>query len=193
MSISKPWLSIWLKPRQTVRWIMETDQAPLIFILIKGFLFNLNFSMNMSFGDNRSLLTILGMSLLLSLPTGILLVEIWSWSLTWIGKWLGGIGDKEDIKKAFVWSGIFDSIGLVLYFIQIGLMGNAFFQSDASKNISGIAFGVSLLEMLLYVWWVAYLIVALSELHSFSKWKGFFTWVLLMLIVVILLLLILMI
>jgi len=54
-------------------------------------------------------------------------------------------------------------------------MGKWFFHVNAGELMTAFDFGVSLLGTIVYFWSLAYLVVAVSEIHAFSKWKGFFT------------------
>lgn len=173
--MTKLWFSIWFSPRKTIDTIMKTDQIPILLIIVKGLVFNLNFSAVQSFGKEYSLVSILGWSLFFAVVSGPILVGVWSYLLTWIGKWFGGIGDVRDVKKVYVWTAVFDSVNLFVYSILIMCMGNGFFDMNAGEYATFFEFCISLLGTVAYFWSIVYLILALSEIHAFSKWKSFFT------------------
>jgi hypothetical protein len=174
MSAPKLWVSIWFSPRKAAKAIMKREQVPLLLVMIKGLVFNLDISASNFLGRYYGLLWILGGSLIGAVVTGLILVGIWSQILTWVGKWFGGIGDVEDVRKIFAWSAVFDAITLLLYAVLTVRMGNGFFQMDA-VDITFFDFGLFMLGTVVKFWFYAYLIVAISEVHAFSKWRSFFT------------------
>lgn len=173
-----PWLSIWLNPRETARWILDSQKSPVLLILLLGLAMNLDNSYFNSTGDTLSLAAILLIAIILSPVTGYLFVWISSYLFSVVGKWLGGTGATTEIKPIVAWSGIFYIASLIIKFLEILLLGNELFQTvqptvENSTFLSILFIVFHLLDLAIFIWWVVFLVVALSEVNSFSKLKGF--------------------
>lgn len=110
-----------------------------------------------------------------SLFSGMILVAVWVAILSWIGRLFGGIGSTLDVQKMYVCTGVFDSVMLLLYSILILRMGKAFFVWNAGEYMTFSDFSLVLLGTVVKIWSYVFLLVALSEIHAFSKWRSFFT------------------
>lgn len=184
-----PWLSIWVNPRDTVHWILNSQKSPVLLILLLGLAMNLDNSYFNSTGDTLSLSAILLIAIILSPVTGYLFVWISTYLFSIAGKWLGGTGSTKEIKPVVAWSGIFYVASLVIRLLEILLPGNELFQTvqpavENSIFLSILLIFFHLLDLAIFIWWIVFLAVALGEVHSFSKLRGFFTMLVSLLLVV---------
>ncbi|MBA4496331.1 YIP1 family protein [Paenactinomyces guangxiensis] len=184
-----PWLSIWMNPKQTVRWILESNKKTVLLILLFGLAINLENSSLQSPGDTLSLSTILLLGIIFSPLSGYIFVWITAFLFTIAGKWLGGVGEWKQVRKVVEWSSIFYIASLIITLLEIILLGNEFFQStqptlENSMFLSVLFLILYTLQLAIFVWWVVFLVIALSEIHAFSYLKGFFTLFISLLLVV---------
>ncbi|MGA8942888.1 MAG: YIP1 family protein [Thermoactinomyces sp.] len=184
-----PWLSIWVNPRDTVHWILNNQKNPVLLILLLGLAMNLDNAYVNSSGDTLSLSAILLIAIILCPVTGYLFVWISTYLFSITGQWLGGTGSTKEIKPVVAWSGIFYVASLVIRFLEILLLGNELFQTvqptvENNTFLSILFIFFHLLELAIFIWWAVFLAVALGEVHSFSKLRGFFTMLVSLLLVV---------
>jgi hypothetical protein len=184
-----PWLSIWLNPRNTVQRILNSKKIPVLLIVLTGLSMNLDNSYFNSTGDTLSLSAILLIAIIFSPVTGYLFVWISSCLFSVTGHWLGGTGSTKEIKPVVAWSGIFYAASLILRLLEILILGNEFFQTvqptvENSTFLSILFILLHLLDLAILIWWAVFMTVALGEIHSFSKLRGFFTMIVSLLLVV---------
>lgn len=184
-----PWLSVWLKPGETARWILDSQKSPVLLILLSGLSMNLDNSYFNSTGDTLSLSAILMIAIIFSPVTGYLFVWISTYLFSVTGQWLGGTGSTKEIKPVVAWSGIFYAASLIIRFLEILILGNEFFQTvqptvENSTFLSILFIFLHLLDLAILIWWAVFMAVALGEIHAFSKLRGFFTMLISLLLVV---------
>ncbi len=184
-----PWLSIWLNPGDTVQRILNNKKIPVMLILLTGLSMNLDNSYFNSTGDTLSLSAILLIAIIFSPVTGYLFVWISTYLFSITGQWLGGTGSTKEIKPVVAWSGIFFAASLIIRFLEILILGNEIFQTvqptvENSTFLSILFIFLHLLDLAILIWWAVFMAVALGEIHSFSKLRGFFTMLISLLLVV---------
>src|SRR5258708_2230780 len=101
----KPWISIWAKPRQTVRAIINYNIKNRFFVLslLYGLQTLLQMAQNFSLGSVLVLPAILLLCLIASPLLGVLGLVICSAFLTWTGRFLGGKSSFSEMRCAFSW------------------------------------------------------------------------------------------
>jgi hypothetical protein len=102
---------------------------------------------------------------------------------------LGGTVSTKEIKPVVAWSGIFYAASLIIRLLEILILGNEFFQTvqptvENSTFLSILFILLHLLDLAILIWWAVFMTVALGEIHSFSKLRGFFTMIVSLLLVV---------
>lgn len=178
-----PWLSIWLWPRRTIRQIVDANPRyglPLI-IVLAGLVRGLGVTINTSAGDTLETPTILIMAAILG-PLGYLLsVYVMGSLMRWVGGWLGGEAETEEVRAAFAWSMVPTMYLLPLWLIMIAGFGASLFASDipqlhANPLLALPLLAFSLLDLAVSLWAQVLLFLGLAEVHRFSFWRGLATW-----------------
>lgn len=176
----KPWLMIWIKPRQTIRYLQDTPSNPLIvwiLICLNGIDYSLNQFVNQSAGDSNPLSFIITVSLMGGPILGIILFYISTIILKWIGKWFGGKATLKQIRLAWVWSTVPNTVSLILWALQILLYGNEIFKTESplinEQSTSLVIISVtSVFQIILFIWSFVIFIKVLSEVQEFSVGKA---------------------
>lgn len=175
-----PWLFIWLKPRKTIRYVMENKpmRTAIILALIFGISSVLDRAYTQNFGDTLSTGAILLTSFLLGPIAGIILWYISSSITYFVGKKLGGIGTFKDVQKMIAWSYVPIIWSMILWIIDFSVLGEYVFK-DATPDLStgaAILFFLSMLiETVIYIWFIVITVIAISEVHKFSVGKAILT------------------
>jgi hypothetical protein len=173
-----PFLTIWLKPRGTIRGIVDRDPGRHVLWLsmVWGVAESLSFSANGNLGDKYPLMPILGGSLAAGIVAGPLLNVIFAALLTWVGGWLGGRGKPIQLRAAFAWSYITETPIVLLWMGVLSIFGIRFFQEaglDDPTEVEAIlliAFPICTISLL--IWSFVILIKTVAEVHEFSAWKA---------------------
>jgi hypothetical protein len=163
--LHSPWLTIWIKPRQTVKTIIGKKNNYHLFLLslLYGFgIISYSFS-QINFSSISQIFFVI-VATLLTGPFIYLCLSVYSWFVYKIGQCFKGAALYRSVRIAITWS-LIPCVGFSLLFFLI----------DALKQYPT---GVRLLEILgiiLAIWSFILLLCSLSEVHKFSKWKSFFT------------------
>ncbi|MBE1556110.1 Yip1 family protein [Sporosarcina limicola] len=174
-----PWLSVWVKPRKTMRYVIETKsmQYMLIVVLISGVIDILDKASNKNLGDSFALPLIILMALVL----GPLFGWIGWWTSSgisyWVGKWFGGQGSFDDLRMAFAVSYIPLVLLGVFWIFDILIVGAALFTEAPEVPYSQIVWLIirSIISVIVGIWSTVILINTVAEAHRFSAWKAFAT------------------
>ncbi len=185
-----PWFSIWVKPRRTIRLIVDHNPSQSVYLLsiLAGIYRFLNQAAKRTLGDSMSLLEILGLAILFGFVFGLLYLFVGGELLRWVGKILGGKASAIQVRTAIAWSSVPEVVLLILFCPLIILFGRDYF-SSSTDWITPIVFlsilSIGLLGLVLLIWSAFLLVNCLAEVHEFSFWKGLMTTAIGVLIVVI--------
>ncbi|HCG99473.1 MAG TPA: hypothetical protein DE036_06700 [Actinobacteria bacterium] len=187
-----PWFSIWLRPRATVRQIIQTQ--PLAWTLVIVALASINTTLSnfrLSVGLRSSLIAEVAPHLLVGALFAILIFYLQVYLLQMVGSRLGGKASFEEIQAAVAWSRGPVVWALPLWAAKIAIFGPQVFPQGAMPriNISGIGMffrplGSSPNEAILFgalnvligvmgIWGLVILLNCLAEVQGFSIWKAF--------------------
>ncbi len=124
LSRENPFLTIWTRPRATIRGIVDTDPSlhvtPLA--MIGGVLQALNRASMRNAGDQLSTPTILIGALVGGSIGGLLGLYVGGWFLRITGRWLGGQAEPEQVRSAIAWSGVPVLATIPIWVIGIALI-----------------------------------------------------------------------
>ena len=176
----KPWLSIWIKPRQTVRAIIEFNVRYRFFILsvLYGLPTILQTAQNLSLGGAFSLPAILIGSIVLSPLLGAIGLLLSTLFLTWTGRWIGGKASFLEMRCAVSWVNSTNLVTVLIWSSLIVRFKEILFFEGFTKMAMPVIDSTWLaicffLQMIVAVWSFILLLYAISEVHRFSIWKSF--------------------
>jgi hypothetical protein len=176
-----PWLSMWTKPRATVRQLVAQgpDVRLLVVASLTGITETLGRMSDTDAGDTMSVSILLALAVLLGPAVGIGALYVGAWLTRVTGRWLGGQAESRELRIALGWGGLPSATTLILWLFAIGVMGSEMFTSvtpDLESNL-GLAgflmlFGIGV--FVLAVWSVFLASKAVAEVQGWaSAWRGF--------------------
>lgn len=187
------WTSIWTKPREAVRYAIDhkSMKFAIILALIAGIFNMLNGASSNNLGDTMSIPSIFVL--------GFVLGPILGWISWWIsaglakivGSWLGGTGRFAELKMALAVSYIPLILVGVLWIPDLLILGKILFVESSYISIGQQIwlFISGIISIVVGIWIFVITIMAISEAHRFSAWRGFWTIVIPSVVVIIVLLL----
>ena len=173
-----PWLAIWVKPRKTIRAILEMGPNYQLGILSAIYGLHYLFYTSQFFGLAGAFpvgLIILA-AVILAIPIGYIVFSLSSFFILIFGKLLGGKGGFKSIRCTVAWCALPNVINIILWFILIGFFGREVFMQGFAATMP--AHHVLLLQvcMLLqagvFFWALVILINGLAEVQGYSVWMG---------------------
>lgn len=179
MSEKSVWLSIWVRPRETIRRIVDQNPKRNLWLLagIYGFSSLLNSFQSLSFGSWMGIVPIFILALVFAPIWGYIVFAIWAYIVAFTGRWLKGLGDFQAVRAAYAWSCVPLLIGDVFWIGMMVFLGSSIFMNPPAEQVqpSGPAmFLLSLLlgKMVLSVWSLVIYFNALAEVQQFSVWRA---------------------
>lgn len=180
-----PWLSMWVRPRATVRQILDTSPNRQIMLLavLSGIISSFNNASGRSMGDNVPFPVVIVTCIVLGAIGGIIGLYISSAVLTWIGRQLGGQGQGPEVRAALAWASVPTIWGGTLLIPELILFGEELFTTATPRMASHpilalvlLAFG--LIQIVIGIWGFIVFLHSLGEAHRFSAWRALGTAVL---------------
>lgn len=181
-----PIFSIWVKPRETIRYIVETSPTKHVILLsmLAGVSAAFTITSAYSLGNSLSLTTILIICIVLGPAYGIVSVYISGELLRGAGRWLGGQATAKEVRAAMAWASMPAIFFLPLWILRLLIFGKELFvipileQINTTSPLGVTALGFSAIDIAIGLWtWVIWL-KSLGEVHRFSVWKALGTYAL---------------
>lgn len=174
-----PWTSIWLKPRATIQYIVESNPTRWVLVLaaITGFSSALDRASVKSMGDQFELPMIFILAAIAGAISGIIGLYIGAALLRWTGSWMGGTASAQHIRAAMAWSSVPYVWAVVLWIPSVALFGSELFTSetpvmDANPTLLMLYLGISLIELTIAIWAIIVFMKCLGQVQGFSAWKA---------------------
>lgn len=165
-----PWISVWLHPRKTVRYVTEykTEKFILLIAMISGVFLSLDMAVNDNFLASWNTTHIALFSLIVGPIIGILGFYFITAIYHLFSKMLGGEGTSEQTRMAFAVSEIIIIIVGPLLILDLLIVGQNKHSQSTWLVISTI------INSIAGIWSTVAFIGAISEVHRFSIWKAIF-------------------
>ena len=128
-----PWLNIWIRPRKTIRAIIDYQETYRFFVLcfLNGLMGVFFLAQALDLGAIYSPLLIVGASLLLAIPYGYLNFTITTFFIFIVGKLIKGKGSFKQVRAAISWASIPSLVGVLMWWLLIvGLKKKSFFSAS---------------------------------------------------------------
>jgi hypothetical protein len=182
---NKPWLSIWIRPRTTIRAIIDSN--PNRFIILLALFMGMNQGLNrvssIKFWDDSNisinLPTIIIISLIIGAIGGIVSLYFFGALYRWVGSLFGGRANSSQVRAAFAWASIPSTLAILLWIPNLALYGGDMFTDTTPLiNSNPIPFlCLSTIDWILYLWSLVLIILCISEVHRISIWRSIITFV----------------
>ncbi len=173
-----PWLTIWTRPRGTIRRIVDADPAHGVIALgaISGFTGVLFLAYKIRLGDRLEPGSILAFATVIGTTSGILRVYLVGAFLSWTGSWLGGVATPREARAAFAWGSVPNAAALALFALMILAGGPGLFQTAGLARLGpplgSLIEGLDATASLLGIWGLVLVLRAVAEVHQFSSWMA---------------------
>ena len=173
----KPFLEIWIRPREVIRNIVDTNPTRYVILLaaISGFFESLEQASDKNYGDSMSLIFIFIMALFVGSIFGIIGLYISGALVKWTGGWIGGEGTSEEIRAAIAWGAVPKIITNIILLIPTLLIFGRDLYSSYIPPIPGVKFftiPLLLLGSIGGIWSLVVGLKCLGEVQGFSAWKA---------------------
>ncbi|QAY67676.1 Yip1 family protein [Paenibacillus protaetiae] len=175
-----PWLEIWIKPRAISRYYLNQPyqfRKLLLLAALGGAVMGLtDASIKPETLDNNPLGLLLFGQLVLGVIGGLIGFYLVSYLVRVAGGWLGGTGDKEDLRTAIVYGFMVPSLVQgILWIPKFLVLGReAWIQKTVAAPFDNTPFmdNYSLFELCIAVWAIVVFVKAVAEAHRFSAWRS---------------------
>ena len=171
-----PFLSIWFRPRQTLRNLLQTDPNRLVIPLamLAGIARAFTRSASRGISEALSLPMILMIVVVGGAGVGILMLYVGSILFRWTGRWLGGKATSAELRTAFAWSSVPSIPALVLIAISLGVFGKDYFMADSPSAESHpfVILATLALMVVLGIWKLVLTVKCVGEAHRFSDLRS---------------------
>lgn len=171
-----PWLSIWIKPRKTIRQIVKTDPTRYVTILaaLAGVSQVFTEASNEHVGDTATLAFIMATALIAGPFVGLISLHLGAAVVRWVAEQFKGRATTVELRAAIAWAAIPAIINLVILIVEISMFGVEIFstatpQVEANVVLSTVLF---VIDAVLAVWAVVLLVACLSAVSHVSTWVG---------------------
>lgn len=172
------WLSIWIKPRETIRRIVTTKPRYQVYLLaaLAGLGQFLDSASTRNWGDSLSFPVIIVICVLVGPFGGLLSIYITGALFRWTGSWFGGRATSDEVRAAIAWSLVPNLFSYLLWIPLLVLQGTEIFTSSTtnieSNPILGLLIlGILFVQIILSFWTLVLYLICLSEVHKYSIWK----------------------
>lgn len=174
-----PWWEMWVKPRKTIRAIIDYDNhyGFIGLCFLYGLVQGSHFSQAFSLGAYLPLWGILALIAVLAIPIGAISFSLSSLVLYWTGKLIRGKGSYHDVRAAVSWSSVTVVISAIFLGLMILTFREAFFYRRFAETIFEdwrVVLLVSFLvaEFILAIWMFVIFVLSLAEAQRFSGWMA---------------------
>jgi len=183
-----PWLTIWLRPRATIRQIVGTDPGHRVILLaaLSGLFRALDGVSRGNLGDFWPLWVILVLCAVIGPLAGIIGLYLSGIILRWTGGLLGGQATEAEVRAAVAWSSVPGiAAGVILWIPMLALYGGEAFASAAPRTdalfegspvlalLGGlILMGALVVARVMGFWGLIVFLKCLGEVHRCSVWEA---------------------
>jgi hypothetical protein len=175
MPEKSPWLTIWIQPRATIRQIVAHNPKRSLWLLaaIYGFSSLLNSFQSVSLGSSLGVIPLFLIALIFSPIWGYIVFAVWSWVISWTGRWLKGQADFQMVRAAYAWSCVPLAVNGLLWIAMILIFGLPLFIHfpegyQLTDGQASLLFLILIGKVVLAIWSLVIYLNALAEVQQFS-------------------------
>jgi hypothetical protein len=175
-----PWVSIWSRPRATLRQVLDGDPGRSVFRLaaLGGVAGALKLASTSDFGDSHAASLVLAVCLGAGAAGGIISLFVLTSLVGATGRWLGGRGRTSAVMAALAWSYVPAIWGLALWLPMGALLGEETFRAhpallEGNPPAALLCGLLRIAQTLIGVWGFFVTLKCLAEAHGFSAWRAF--------------------
>ena len=188
-SIINPWWRIWMQPRQTIRYLVETDPKMHFWILaiFYGVIRAFSWALQIAMGDYFSPSGVAAFILFGGTIAGIIGIYLTAWLLELVGNLFGGLASGEQIRAVLAWAAIPMNVLVVVGFLpMLVLFGSRVFTTTdpqvqyflnskagtAGFLGSGLVTWQASLDLIGSIYYLVIALLGFAEVQKFGLWKA---------------------
>jgi membrane protein DedA with SNARE-associated domain len=175
-----PWLSIWTRPRATLRQILDTN--PRAWVHRLAILGGIGEFIGTHIPDSPPMphlspMEMLGTKCVLGILGGLIGLYLGSFVVWMTGRWIGGQGTFVQVRAASAWPNVLTVWGALLWlplFAYLGLEGVNVGPESFFDDSVGLMLFLPILALggVVIVWRIVVFLKCLAEAHRFSAWHA---------------------
>jgi hypothetical protein len=174
---SKLIYEIWIKPTQTLKYILNTcpEKYVTLFIVLGGITEAINKASNKNNGDNMSTMAVLSFAIIGGALFGWISYYLYAFFLSITGKWLNGRAEPQQFRTVLAWASVPTISSLLLLIPELLIFGDDLFRSELSNSELSytLLYGIfSLIEMVLGIWTIIITVKGISIIQEFGIGKS---------------------
>ncbi|MCK5632970.1 YIP1 family protein [bacterium] len=172
-----PWISIWTKPRETIKEIVRFNPNYRLLFLstIVGFFSLLGIAQQWNLGEKLSFFSIIISVIILAPLFGYITFSISSWFVFFTGKLLKGQARCKEIRAAIAWSNVPLIVSCLLWILFLGVYSALAFKMPIKKlELDIFIFFALLVQLVISIWIIVIYVNALAEVQKFSILSAIF-------------------
>ena len=168
-----PWRTVWFSPRLTIRRVLATEPRPgWTGVIALAALHQIFASLQVdpvdgTFSANRS-----AMPAILGAVQVVFGVLVGPFLLAFVGSWLGGEADPDDIRHAVAWSYVPHAISGLLWIPILIAFGGPPGDWTLAGTAQWIATLLALVIFVGAVWTVVLDVILIAEVQRFAIWRA---------------------
>lgn len=170
--LGSPWLTIWIRPRATIRQVIDTNPHRMVhpLMITGGVVEAFTRAAMRNAGDTMSLGEIFVVYSLVGAMGGLLTLYVGGWLLRTVGLWLGGYGPVSHVRAALAWSQVPAVWAIGLMVIELALYGDQLFTHNAPAitALPTLAAWLMLTEAVVAAWGFVILVKCIGEAMGLS-------------------------
>jgi hypothetical protein len=170
-----PWISIWRSPSATIARIVAENPNRSLWALafIYGFSSLLNLYQSASLGAVVGPTFLLVMAAIFAPLWGYVTFSVWSWVVTWTGKWFKGQGNFKTTRAAYAWSCVPFTLNIPIWLLMTLLFGRQLFLNFSEGYLltnGQVLFLLAILifKVILAIWSLVIYLNALAEVQQYT-------------------------
>ncbi|MCH9613634.1 MAG: hypothetical protein SP1CHLAM54_06390 [Chlamydiia bacterium] len=172
--------SIWVKPKQTLRRIVESAPNAKLWLLsaVYGLHYMFWLGKFFSFSNTLPLWGTIVLAVVLAIPVGYIAFNITAWFIWWIGKLLGGHAPFTHVRAVVAWSNFPNIINIIVWIVLMSAFGSSVFAQGFPGNIHPEGGMLRLLQicmvvqLIISIWILVIMVNGLGEVSMYSVWMG---------------------
>ncbi|MFA5250202.1 MAG: YIP1 family protein [Parachlamydiales bacterium] len=180
-----PWLAMLMKPKVTIRAIVDLNPNYRLLLLawLYGFCSLLGIAQNVGLGEKSASLLFVAPLFLLAPLWGFALFSFSSWFVFLSGKLLKGQARYREVRAAYAWSNVplfFNAFFWVFLIVLFGkdLFAEATLRAALTNAKAFLLMGAVFGQVVFSIWSMVLYVAALAEVQRFSLFRSVFNLVL---------------
>lgn len=178
-----PWITIWLRPRATMRRILDSDPVAHVWLLgaAGGIAQGFRAINTDEYGaaPELSVGAVVLISIIVGALSGVVALLVMPYLLRWTGRWLGGEGSLVNLRASLAWAQVPGIWGLALHAVLIAAFGRQLLDGTVAESLdsggtAAFFLAVTLAIAVIAVWQLFTTIKTVAEASGFSAWRAFF-------------------